>query len=366
MSRDTIDTKDDNIYVNINIKSDNSQNDTIVEYSTTKTIPILSKCSDYYCSVIRFQIPLVDVPLFIMPIIPNQPNPNLTPFTIHISYGGNLYSQPLIYTPVITGLTPPIQNQPSQVITLYYYVFDYQVLINMINLAISNAFLASPLGALTPNMPYFYYDALNTILVLVADTTYFAPLSTSITPNPIPQANLYINSDLQTFISAFSTIYDSSIGLYRLNLIQFGLQNTIPPFTPSATFRTYPQEYSTFQNFSSLKKIIISSNTIPISNEFVPNNNNSISSTFPILTDFIPIITNVSDVRSIAFYNPSAQYRLLDLKSDEQLNNINIKVYWQDQYLNLYPLYIQKYTEASIKIGFFKKTMYNSKLLPLK
>ena len=52
------------------------------EYNVTKTLPIIDKASDFYCSIIRFDIPFNSIPLFIMPIVANQSNANLTPMVI--------------------------------------------------------------------------------------------------------------------------------------------------------------------------------------------------------------------------------------------------------------------------------------------
>src|SRR5579872_55561 len=135
MSHSTIEQVGDNIYVNIAISANLLNPNAIeipAEYKVTKTIPILSKCDDYYLSVIRFSIPLNDVPLFIIPIVPNQANPNLTTFIIGITTGGIDFPQSVIYVSE-TGFPVPIQNQPIQVITPYYYVFEYQNLITSVN-----------------------------------------------------------------------------------------------------------------------------------------------------------------------------------------------------------------------------------------
>ncbi len=63
----------ENIYYNVifNHNHFNGETPTIAQYSFTNTIPVLDKPNDYYCSVIRFVIPLSEVPLYIFPIEPN-------------------------------------------------------------------------------------------------------------------------------------------------------------------------------------------------------------------------------------------------------------------------------------------------------
>lgn len=378
----TISQVGDNIYVNVTMNDRNSENRSefnvagIAEYRVTKTIPILSKCNDYYCSIIRFSIPLNYVPLFIMPIVPNQANSNLTPFIIGITTGGLDFPQPVIYETKILPIPAPAQNQPTQVITPYYFVFEYQLLIDIVNTALANAFVAS---GLVGNTPYFYLDTNSGQIKLVVDIANFAPTQTGAV-SPVPLATIFMNADLQVFFSAFSGAF---VGInpngrdFVFDLVRFGAgavigngsDVNIPPFNIPivALQKQFSQEYTVLPLWSSLKKILITTNTIPIVSEYTPannpGNNSGISSTLPIITDFIPQIERPGDSRSIAFYNPTAQYRLVDLQSSEQLNTIDLKIFWQDIADNVYPLLISKYQQANIKLGFFKKSLYKGNYL---
>lgn len=367
MSYSTLSQVGDNIYVNVVINNSSGSNRDIegsiaAEYQVTKTIPILSRCDDYYCSVIRFDVPLDAVPLFIMPIVPNQANPNLTPLIIGIRIGGVDFPQPLIYVPQPGIPGPPLQNLPIQNITPYYYIYEYQILINMLNRALSLALVASGLGA---SNAYFYLDTVSEEINLVVDIIPFAFIATNGLPNPIPPAVIFMNSSLETYLNALQADFvgpNANGRDYVFNLVRFGLDNNIPPFNIGAvaTQRRFSQEYSTLALWSSLRKIVIVSNSIPILPEFTPSTNSGISSTLPILTDFVPNIEDAGEVRSIAFYNPQSQYRLVDMMSSEQLNTIDLKIYWQDIQQNIYPIYITRFQQASVKLGFFKKKLYNS------
>ena len=365
MSRATITQVGDNIYVNVNFDSSGPNKDAegsaAAEYSVTKTIPILSKCDDYYCSVIRFSIPLDTIPLFIMPILAGQPNPNLTPFIIGITTGGVDFPQPVIFVSE-TGAPVPLPPIPFQKITPYYFVFEYQNLITAINTALAAAFVAS---GLVGNTPYFYLNTATEELHLVVDVANFAPTATAAVPNPVPLATIFMNSALESYLSAFQARFvgPSVIGKdYIFNLVRFGLDTTIPPFTAAATQKDFPQEYSTLALWSSLRKILITTNSIPIISEYTPTNNSGISSTLPIITDFVPNIEAAGQSRAIAFYNPTSQYRLADMKSSEQLNTIDLKIFWQDLDNNIFPLFISEFQQANLKLGFFKKVLYQGGL----
>ena len=121
------------------------------------------------------------------------------------------------------------------------------------------------------------------------------------------------------------------------------------------------QEYSILgSNWTSLRKIIIATNTIPNTNEYVPTKGNSgVTNSFPILTDFTPNFSQVGgETRSIAFYYPTSQYRLVDMISDQPLSKINIKIYWEDTAGNLYPLYISPSQQINLKLAFLRKSLY--------
>src|SRR5580658_1620493 len=128
-----IDNSSDNIYYNVvfNHNTSNGETPTLAQYNFTNTISVLDKPSDYFCSIVRFTIPLSEVPLYIFPIKPNQSNPNLSPMIIGISYNGNNYFQNIVYVPN-NNLPAPVQNQTTQVIMPYYFVYSYQNLITAI------------------------------------------------------------------------------------------------------------------------------------------------------------------------------------------------------------------------------------------
>ena len=56
-------------------------------------------------------------------------------------------------------------------------------------------------------------------------------------------------------------------------------------------------------------------------------------------------------------YIPSSECRMITMNSgsSEKLNNIDIMVYWKDQYSNLHPMYLLPGCKCDIKILFRKK-----------
>ncbi|MFM7986128.1 MAG: hypothetical protein ACKPKO_43125 [Candidatus Fonsibacter sp.] len=55
-------------------------------------------------------------------------------------------------------------------------------------------------------------------------------------------------------------------------------------------------------------------------------------------------------------YNPSTEYRLIDMHSTMNLNRIYIMVYWKDTFGNIYPLELHPGCAPSFKHTYYHKT----------
>ena len=342
----------------------------VADYNVTKTIPILAKCSDYFVSVIRFVIPLDTIPLAVMPIIPNQGNANLTPMIIGINYLGTDYPVSVLYIPD-NNQAAPDQNQPTQVITPYYYTYTYQKFIFMFNVALNEAWIDSGLGGpdgVFPNLvpPFLYLNPATQLVSIVVNSVF-----TTIAGG---QPFIFWNQPVEHYLEAIEVFF---YGYNQPNGKDFQLSLNFPTpdkfyaplFTPATdiapaiTYYQFTQEYPVLQYWTSLRKIIISTNTIPIINEYIPSSNNStnpngVAASFPVLTDYAPAIELAGQSRAIAYYFPTSQYRLVDMVSDSPLQKVDLKIFWEDVRGNLYPLTISLFQQASVKLAFLKKSLY--------
>lgn len=187
--------------------------------------------------------------------------------------------------------------------------------------------------------------------------------------NDIGAGKIILNNELATYLDGFNLISRGN-NMPSGDDFEFYMSVNYDPeygvSIGSATETCYvkTQDYNVIPMWSQLRKIYIMSNSIPISPEVVPVNTNIQDSgqviTLPILTDFILSFDQAGESRSLAVYNPTSQYRLIDLISDAPLNTIDLSVYWCDRSGNYYPLMISVYQQGSIKIGFFKKELYNN------
>ena len=351
----------DNIYFNITMTNNSTITEELATYTATKTIPLVNNTTDYYLSVVSFSIPLDDVPITICPIVPNQGNPNLTPLIIGIRdfTGSTTYFQNLIYTPTLADQPIPAQTSTTPVITPYYYMYSYETLINMMNAALLvayNAFKVVNPGS-THLCPFFIYDASTTLISLIADNTWN---STTSGQSVVCNRALYKFFDSIPF-KTFSPTLPNAIGdicLQVYNMNNNGYPINTFPIVPA--YYRMSTNYSTMFLWSSLKKLLITTNSLPINYEQAPTYNNQNPDQFnsiPILADFTPSISAAGDSREIAFYT-STIFRLIDLKASGPLNKLNFNILWQDTYNNTYPLFISPFQEVTLKFILTKKSLY--------
>lgn len=362
----TIQYGTDNLYLNVtfdHLASDGNAGTKAI-YQVTKDEAILDNPSEWYGSIIRFDLPLSSIPLLIYPVIPNSGLAQTAPMIIGVTVGAVDFSTNLVYVPNNT-LPPVNQNNPNQqIISQFYYVYTYQNIINSFNVALNASFVAA--GSPGGTVPFFYYDPVTQLINLVVPQTFITA-----------GATIYWNQDSNNFLDGFHT---SLVSLTAVNGHHYTMIFDTTNDKAYPTAAAYPgavatwkfvSEYSTLEYWGSLRKIIVTTSGIPITYEHI-----SITTTggiqsgqaasIPIFTDYIPIVEMAGDTRSIAYYVPSGQYRLADLNGNVPLRQIDLTVYWQDRFNNLAPLYILPMQQGSMKIGFFKKSLYKCSNLLLK
>jgi len=390
------DSGPDNVYVNVIF--DNTQGAVAKRAvtTTTTTVPIINKPDDYYCSIVRFDVPLSQIPLFICPIIPNQPDPDRTPFIIGIDYLGTKYPVELHYISYNQELQP-VQNTPDMVVTAYYYMYSIQQFLDITNVALKTAMVNSGFNMAGLNYPYFYWDPTTELVHLVYPSAIITP-----TNKPL----IFMNTALQQWIDGFSLTYRGV--QTQGNDFYFNLYNTllpVPPypgaedlFVPTTGYPvTYPagasgasgpvgqigatgaecpcsgasgpsvpyyfdikQEYKSLNNQVALKKIYITSTGLPTIPEFTPGSQTASSSTLPILTDFVPNVNNLSDAKSVAYYFPQSQYRLIDMISSTPIQSFDLQILWVDQFNGIHTVYVPPRSQANVKLIFAKRTLFKS------
>jgi hypothetical protein len=83
----------------------------------------------------------------------------------------------------------------------------------------------------------------------------------------------------------------------------------------------------------------------------VGNNSNMLSA----ISDFAIAVDGNNQYRPMVIYNPSPEYRLIDMNSYMNLNRVDIIVYWKDTFGNIHPFELSPGNSASVKLMFRRK-----------
>ena len=379
-----------NVYYDVNIIN-NDQTGTKAPprlvFQDIRTQPIVSYPELYELSVVRFNLATANsLPLWIPSIQLDQTsyNPNLTTysFTLVYQYGDVRFSSGQVFVQYIPcNLAEPVPNRPAQtaaeIHVPYYFVHSFNTIVEMFNNGLAEAFqllkddaASGAVNLPTQQPPFFEWDSDNSKFILNGDVVGFD----SRMQNHI---SIYCNTALYTLISGFQADYYGVLPVengmnYRFKLTREirGL-NLFTIITDVYSVIQLYQEYSSAQLFTPVASIVFTTSLLPIlaSNTTKPvvfngdgslvssGLNNNISS---MITDFEAQDNNGYGFSGSISYIPASEYRMIDLNqgSGDRINNIDIMVFWKDEYSNLHPMYLLPGCKCDIKI-LFRKKKYN-------
>jgi hypothetical protein len=339
-----------------------------LNFNETRQNPFVYNPQQYYLSIVRFSLDTCSLPIFVPTIQSNQPDPNLTIYSVSMSYDSTIIQHNIVFYP--QDLTQPLPNGPSknltglQTFTDYYYVYNYAWWINIVNNALSTCFatLQSTYSGTLPtsNAPYFTWSTINNTATLVSDVAGYNMASSD-------YIGLFFNNALyQLFSSLPCKSYDlnSIYGLnYQIYTNSYGLAATEE--LTSYTAYLCAQEYSTISVWNPVLSIVFTSNTMPLVSEQLSApilyvNGSTIQSTNTsviqnIITDFE---SNDGQYKPNLIYQPTV-FRYKDLLGSTPLNSIDIRCYWKNRTGSLIPFVLNSGCSATIKIMFALKGTEN-------
>lgn len=330
---------------------------------------------------------------------------NITPYKITLSYdyagvgADGQYTQQVVYIPNdLTTSAPTWNPQNSQALSLeqitsdYYWVYNYEVFIKMINQAFTNAFwgvngsiyatsgapkpwtTASGNTADTYQPPSMSWNQSNLTGIITADNSIF-----SLTALTTTASYIYFNQPLSTLFDSFPYQYpnvspddvkysyivfdtNAGAGLYVVSSYSSG-----GVITPKYTAIQVYQDHQTASLMNPVQSISFTSTLLPVVVENVgqplilngtaPTNVvvGSTANVFPVITDFqVPFSATDTYVPDIS-YVPSGEYRLVDLYGESPANQIDVQVFWKDQYGLLHPFLLGSGCSGNLKIMFRRK-----------
>jgi len=349
----------------------------VLNFIETRNIPFLYEPDQYYMSIIRFSLDTPNLPVFIPTIQLNQPDINLTIYTVSLQW-----INPLDITQVFTSSSPVIYIPQSKIASIppapsitglqynggnYYNVYNYQYFIYLINEAFITCFnqlntIVVDAGLVLPTAyyPVLSWDTSNNTAILNCDVLGYSTISNN-------YIKIFFNTSLAQLFSSFPVIINSGTGDLNAQIItnSFSSSNIIqyPPYNPEYDAIQVFQECSTIALWSPITSIVFTSTTLPIvsnqvsspivfngSTVFGGNGNNALVQ--QLITDFI---SDSGSYRPNLVYQPSAQYRWIQLMGQRPLTTFDLQVYWKDRLGTLNPFYLASGSTATIKILFSKK-----------
>jgi hypothetical protein len=136
------------VYLDLDvINNDYTANGTrpYLRFEEIRNTPFLDGDSaEYFCSIVRFTIQTGNtLPVFIPSIVIGQANPNLTIYTVTLTYLATSVTRNVIYWPEDATAPLPMPPMTAQDISsTYYYVYNYSHFVEMVNAALRTAFIA--------------------------------------------------------------------------------------------------------------------------------------------------------------------------------------------------------------------------------
>lgn len=325
----------------------------ITEY---RSEPIVINPKDYYLSVVRFNVPVSLIPIFIYPTLPSPPNPINTPDNTQYSVTlldslGAYHKVNLIYTYLDVVSGPP-------------NVYTVQHFLDMINTALATAHTA--MGGLKPaTPPYITFNQETKLFALIGENGW--NISTNL--------GIFMNSKLFLFFDYLESRFN---GYNLLNGTDFQIMfknngnnslsaSQITP--PNGSIAVNPgyilkQEQASLDKWSQVRSIIFVSNTISVKPEYITASPDLLQNTGDnfrsILTDFEPPLITGEVFRGYLQYYPQGPYRLIDMTTDTNLKNIDFQLFWQDNKQRINKIYINHAESITVKLMFVKKDAYKA------
>lgn len=227
-------------------------------------------------------------------------------------------------------------------------------------------------GTYVAGPPYNFPDAYS------ADTAAYNAQPPQLLSNA--KINLFFNAPLHILFSSFEWVFNSYISpigeAFMMRVYNKLGENwsakvgaSVPSPKQDWDALIMEQEYSTGPTMCPVARIVFLASLIPVlpSNVGVPRifsgsvaqqgqQNNNITSE---ITDLIVNLVRGDEYLPNVIYEPTAEYRLLDLQSNTPLTSIQVSVQWVDVYGYYHDFYLQNGCGAHLKIMFRKKAFNN-------
>jgi len=335
-------------------------------FSQTRQAPFLNNPSEYDVTVPFFHLDSNSFPLqVVQPLIDGTfiPSDTKGDFTIQgfqTVYGGVVKTSvgsvlfKVLWKPADNTLVPPNSViRPQDLQSDYFYNYSFEYFLDLLNNAIGYAMYGSSAG-----VPYFKYNPINKRFSFNAPATDWNNSTTN---------EVYLNEQLYNLLASLPTTYNNY--LYRLTVkADPGLTNVIPqynsfataPLTVTSNYIIMEQDYSSTQLWNPVVSVVFKARNLNVVNT----------------QDSVPIIyglnpnpeVNNAKVSNVLFeygigrradpsldYYPTAEYVLTNLLGITEVTDLQIDVFWKDDFGNLHTFFLEPASTLIMKLLFRQK-----------
>lgn len=336
----------EHIYYDMQYASVSGDQESHLVFEDNRPQDIITKANDYKLSIVRFQVDTNYLPSYICFIQPDQPNVNLSIYSVNLSIDGIESGQKfMIWEPVNKkGSGQVFSNSIQRIDNEYYWGYNCQYFLDLLNKQLVEAYdeiLTSNPSLSGCNVPFFRQEDNKT--VLYTDTGF--------------DCKVYFNKALYSKFSSFN-LYNQFLGNGKYYEIIVDKFNTIT--IGSDIYHKTIQEYDTISNWTPVSSLLFTSRNIPmISGLSGPAINNVNGYNVKVDgSDFNNVITDIQTndnfYKSNLIYSPAAEYRWITLRGSSGVRDISISCYWKDKFGGIHPLKMPAGCSASIKLLFQK------------
>ena len=388
------------VYYDLQIKNlaNNKVPDNLIQlkFDEQRTSPIIDQANAYDMSITRFQCDTYSLPVYVAEIKENSLDRDTMLHDLILIYDNGTDRRfmgltTLIWTPVDDTITPPIPPSQTpngyQVDSQYYWCFDYDHVLKIVNTALNEAMDKLKADALlNPAIyPPDFADVQNPFMSWNDDGSNTATLysradlfNTANQPTALnPLIEVYFNPTLYSMFNSLpikkSFLVDNGTVLgppnyppyYQIMIDSFNSAKTKQGLfnVQNERFIATRQQYSTISEHTPVSSLIFTSSTLPcvitnLSNPQLYQNNNLIQLSRPgnnfanIITD---LTTDEQSYRGSILYFPTAEYRWISLTTSQPISQVDIQVYWKSKIGQLIPFTLPSGGSCSLKILFRKK-----------
>lgn len=335
-----------------------------VSYIETRNMPFLSNPSDYYIAVSSFSLETPSLPIFIPAVAIGQSNINKLIYVMKVGYNGNFVQANVTYEPenkLVSLPQPPtiIQDLESE----YYNIYTFQHWVYLLNNTLST--LLAQLNAIavlpTSVKSFFEYDVNSGLIKFYAPQGFYEEtLATPITVN--------LNNSLQTLLDSLPVYYKTvdSVPMYQIRILPNSKQENYN----ANTYVSSIQSSTTIGLLCPVRSVVFTSSILAVNSASVTppqifNSNSQLYSSgnnaglANILTEFsVPISTPQNTYKESVDYKPS-EYKWIDMKGQNPINNLEISAMWKDRYGNLRPFKLNSGCCCNINLYFRRRDFWN-------